>query len=65
MQLVCSETKLPNLMLKTRARQLLGSLPLDIVLPSLAPVDKAINILRTITSMKQLAQWSAPLATCA
>ncbi len=33
MQLHCSETKLPNLMLKTRPKQLLGSLPLDIALP--------------------------------
>jgi hypothetical protein len=33
MQLSCFETKLPNLMLKTRPKQLLGSLPLDIALP--------------------------------
>jgi hypothetical protein len=33
MQLSCFETKLPNLMLKTRPKQLLGSLPLDITLP--------------------------------
>jgi hypothetical protein len=33
MQLHCFETKLPNLMLKTQPRQLLGSLPLDIALP--------------------------------
>ncbi len=33
MQLHCSDTKLPNLMLKTRPKQLLGSLPLDIALP--------------------------------
>ncbi len=35
MQLHCSETKLPNLMLKTRPKQLLGSLPLDIALPAM------------------------------
>jgi hypothetical protein len=35
MQLSCFETKLPNLMLKTRPKQLLGSLPLDIALPAL------------------------------
>jgi hypothetical protein len=33
MQLSCFETKLPNLMLKIRPKQLLGSLPLDIALP--------------------------------
>jgi hypothetical protein len=33
MQLCCSETKLPNLMLKTQPKQLLGSLPIDIELP--------------------------------
>jgi hypothetical protein len=33
MQLSCFETKLPNLMLKTWPKQLLGSLPLDIALP--------------------------------
>ncbi len=32
-QLHCFEKKLPNLMLKTWPRQLLGSLPIDIVLP--------------------------------
>ncbi len=32
-QLCSFETKLPNLMLKTQPKQLLGSLPLDIVLP--------------------------------
>jgi hypothetical protein len=31
-QLHCFETKLPNLMFKTQPKQLLGSLPLDIVL---------------------------------
>ncbi len=31
-RLSCFETKLPNLTLKTRPKQLLGSLPLDIVL---------------------------------
>jgi hypothetical protein len=34
MHLSCFETKLPNLMLKTRPKQLVGSLPLDIVLPA-------------------------------
>jgi hypothetical protein len=34
MQLSCFETKLPNLMLKTLPKQLLGSLPLDIALPA-------------------------------
>jgi hypothetical protein len=34
MQLLYFETKLPNLMLKTRPKQLLGSLPLDITLPA-------------------------------
>jgi hypothetical protein len=34
MQLSCFETKLPNFMLKTRPKQLLGSLQLDIALPS-------------------------------
>ena len=33
MQLRCIETKLPNLNLKTRLKQLLGSLPLDSALP--------------------------------
>ena len=33
MQLSYFETKLPNLMLKTRPKQLLGYLPLDIALP--------------------------------
>jgi hypothetical protein len=33
MQLSCFETKLPNLMLKTLSKQLLGSLPLDIAPP--------------------------------
>jgi hypothetical protein len=32
MQLRCFETKLPNLLLKTRPKQLLASLPLDIAL---------------------------------
>jgi hypothetical protein len=36
MQLSCFETKLTNLMLKTRPKQLLGSLPLDIALPGLS-----------------------------
>jgi hypothetical protein len=36
MHLSCFETKLPNLMLKTRPKQLLGYLPLDIVLPDAA-----------------------------
>jgi hypothetical protein len=36
MQLSCFETKLPNLMLKTRPKQLLGSLPLDTALPGKA-----------------------------
>jgi hypothetical protein len=31
----CSDSKLPNLQLKTRAKQLLGSLPLDFALPGL------------------------------
>ncbi len=35
MQLRCFETKLSNLMLKTLLKQLLGFLPLDIVLPGL------------------------------
>jgi len=35
MQLSCFETKLPNLMLKTWPKPLLGSLLLDIVLPTL------------------------------
>jgi hypothetical protein len=47
MQLSCFETKLPNLMLKTRPKQLLGSLPLDIALPAqlheTAVVNKLIN----------------------
>ncbi len=34
MQLSRFETKLPNLILKTRPKQLLGSLPLDIALPA-------------------------------
>ncbi len=34
-QLCCLETKLPHLMLKTRPRQLLGSLPFDITLPAM------------------------------
>jgi hypothetical protein len=34
MQLSCFETKLPSLILKTRPKQLLGSLPLDIALPA-------------------------------
>ncbi len=33
MQLHCFETKLPNLLLKTRPEQLLGYFPLDIALP--------------------------------
>jgi hypothetical protein len=33
MQLCCFGTKLPNLMLKTWPKQLLGYLPLDIALP--------------------------------
>ncbi len=33
MQLSCFETKQPDLELKTRPKQLLGSLPLDIALP--------------------------------
>ncbi len=37
MQLSCFETKLPNLMLKTRPKPLLGSLPLDIALPGHCP----------------------------
>jgi hypothetical protein len=32
--LLCYGVKLPNLKLKTRPKQLLGSLPLDIMLPS-------------------------------
>jgi hypothetical protein len=36
-QLHCFETKLPNLMLKPRPKQLLGYLPLDIALPGCAP----------------------------
>ncbi len=35
MQLCCSVTKLPNLMLKSRPKLLLGSLLLDIALPSI------------------------------
>jgi hypothetical protein len=35
MHLHCCRVKLPNLKLKTRPKQLLGSLPLDIVLPAL------------------------------
>jgi len=35
MQLTRFETKLPNLILKTQPKQLLGSLPLDIALPVL------------------------------
>ncbi len=35
------EAKLPNLKLKTRPKQFLGSLLLDIALPS---VDKSINL---------------------
>jgi len=35
MQLNCFETKLSSLMLKTRPKQLLGSLPLDIALPDM------------------------------
>jgi hypothetical protein len=38
MQLSCFETKLPNLMLKTQPKQLLGSLPLDIALPEAAGI---------------------------
>ncbi len=34
MQLSCFEAKLPNLMLKTWPKQLIGSLPLDIALPA-------------------------------
>ncbi len=40
MQLSCFETKLPNLMLKTRPKQLLGSLPLDIALPGVSNFAK-------------------------
>ncbi len=36
MQLSCFETKLLNLILKTHPKQLLGSLPLDIALPTWA-----------------------------
>ncbi len=35
MHLLCHGVKLSNLKLKTRAKQLLGSLPLDIALPAL------------------------------
>jgi hypothetical protein len=38
MQLSCFETKLPNLMLKTRPKQLLGLLPLDIALHGTARI---------------------------
>jgi hypothetical protein len=34
MQLSCFETKLPNLMLKTQPKQLLGSVPSDLALPA-------------------------------
>jgi hypothetical protein len=36
MQLRCSETELTNLKLKTRSKQLLGSLLLSIALPAMA-----------------------------
>jgi hypothetical protein len=56
MQLRCSEIKLSNLMLKTRPKQLLSSLPLDIALPGSllrTPVGKAgrknSRIVSTIT----------------
>jgi hypothetical protein len=38
-QLYHFETKLPNLKLKTRPKQLLGSLPVDIALPGLISLD--------------------------
>ncbi len=41
MQLYFFETKLPNLKLKTRPKQLLGSLPLVIALPGLGLSSKA------------------------
>ena len=36
-QLYYFETKLPNLKLKTRPKQLLGSHPVDIALPGISP----------------------------
>jgi hypothetical protein len=40
MHLSCYEAKHPNFKLKTRPKQLLGSLPLAFVLPSLVPGEQ-------------------------
>jgi hypothetical protein len=47
MQLSCFETKLPNLMLKTQLKQLIGSLLLDITLPDEIHFKNNRNIYKT------------------
>jgi hypothetical protein len=44
MRLFCYRVKLPNLKLKTRPKQLLGPLPLDIALPALALVPALASV---------------------
>ncbi len=41
--LLCCGVKLPNLKLKTRPKQLLGSLPLDIALPNKCLIFRPIS----------------------
>jgi hypothetical protein len=49
MQLYFFETKLPNFKLKTRPKQLLGSLPLVIALHDKASIVHTISVLSTDT----------------
>jgi len=46
MHLRCYSVKLPNLKLKTRAKELLGSLPLDIALPASSNQSSESEILK-------------------
>ncbi len=48
MQLLCFETKLPYLMSKTRPKQLLGYLPLDIALPACTIKIRIVNFASTV-----------------
>jgi hypothetical protein len=71
MQLSCFETKLPNLMLKTRPKQLLGSLLLDIALPAktyyrllaLALVIKVVDKL-VLSKLVKFSSLSNPIELC-
>ncbi len=66
MQLSCFETKLPNLLLKIRPKQLLGYLPLDIPLPvrceqTLRQFRQLVHSLFRLTLVAQLQRQTSPL----